>query len=105
MTVAAALLLYVAAVLTIAPKLLVHITADGEAPRLAIAAWATAVVAVLGCSVAAVALLLIEAAGHWDSPDALIVSCLERLRAILLGHAGCRHESWRPSRWLSPSEV
>lgn len=88
MTVAAALLLYVAAVLTIAPKLLVHITADGEAPRLAIAAWTTAVVTVLGCSVAAVALLLIEAAGHWDSPDALIVSCLERLRAILLGHAG-----------------
>ena len=34
------------------------------------------------------ALLLIEAAGHWDSPDALIVSCLERLRAILLGHGG-----------------
>ncbi len=49
MTVAAALLLYVAAVLAIAPKLLVHITADGGAPRLAIAAWITAVVTVLGC--------------------------------------------------------
>lgn len=88
MTVAAALLLYVAAVLAIGPKLLVHITADGGAPRLAIAAWITAVVTVLGCSVAAVALLLIEAAGHWDSPDALLVTCLERLRAILVGHAG-----------------
>ena len=56
-------------------KLLARITADGEAPRLAIAAWFTAVVTVLGCSIAAIALLLIEAAGHWDSPDALLVSC------------------------------
>jgi len=88
MTVAAALLLYVAAVLAGGPKLLLRITADGGAPRLAIATWLTAVVTVLGCSVGAVALLLIEAAGHWDSPDALLVSCLERLHAILVGHAG-----------------
>ena len=88
MTVAASLLLYVAAVLAAGPKLLVRITADGRAPRLAITAWLTAVVTVLGCSVAAMALLLCEAAGHWDSPDALIMSCLERLRAILVGHAG-----------------
>ncbi len=88
MTVAAALLLYVVAILSIGPKLLARITADGEAPRLAIAAWFTAVVTVLGCSIAAIALLLIEAAGHWDSPDALLVSCLERLNAILVGHAG-----------------
>lgn len=88
MTVAAALLLYVVAVLAMGPKLLVRITSDGGAPRLAIAAWLTAVVTVLGCSIAAVALLLIEAAGHWDSPDALLVSCLERLHAILVGQAG-----------------
>lgn len=88
MTVAASLLLYVVAVLAAGPKLLLRITADGGAPRLAITAWLTAVVTVLGCSVAAVALLLCEAAGHWDSPDALIASCLERLQAILLGHAG-----------------
>ena len=88
MTVTAALLLYVVAVLSIGPKLLARITADGGAPRLAISAWLTAVVTVLGCSIAAIALLLIEAAGHWDSPDALLVSCLERLHAILVGHAG-----------------
>ena len=88
MTVAAALLLYVVAVLVVAPKLLNRITADGGAPRLAIVAWLLAVVTVLGCSIAAVALLLIEAAGHWDSPDALLESCLERLQAILLGHSG-----------------
>ncbi len=70
MTVTAALLLYVVAVLSIGPKLLARITADGGAPRLAISAWLTAVVTVLGCSIAAIALLLIEAAGHWDSPDA-----------------------------------
>lgn len=88
MTVTAALLLYVVAVLSIGPKLLVRLTADGGAPRLAIAAWLTAVVTALGSSIAAIALLLIEAAGHWDSPDALLVSCLERLHAILVGHAG-----------------
>lgn len=99
MTVAAALMLYVAAILALGPKLLSHITADGGAPRLAIAAWTTAVVMVLGCSVAATALLLIEAAGHWDSPDSLLVSCLERLRAILLGHAGL------PARWVATVAV
>ncbi|BBZ07711.1 MULTISPECIES: M56 family metallopeptidase [Mycolicibacterium] len=88
MTVAAALLLYVVGVLAIGPKLLTHITADAGAPRLAIAAWTTAVLTVIACSIAAIAMLLIEAAGHWDSPDALLVSCLERLRAILVGHAG-----------------
>ncbi|BDX32353.1 hypothetical protein TUM20985_29000 [Mycobacterium antarcticum] len=88
MTVAAALLLYVVAVLAVGPRLLLRITADGGAPRLAITAWLTAIVTVLGCSVTAIALLLIEAAGHWDSPDALLVSCLERLQAILVGHAG-----------------
>lgn len=88
MTVAAALLLYVMVVMAAGPKLLLRITADGNAPRLAIAAWLTAVVTVLGCSVAAMALLLIEAAGHWDSPDSLLMSCLGRLQAILLGYSG-----------------
>lgn len=74
MTLAVALLLFVLAVLTIGSKLLVRITAQGRAPRLAIVAWLTAVATVLGCSLAAVALLLVEAAGHRDS--------------ILVGHAG-----------------
>ncbi|KUI37534.1 M56 family metallopeptidase [Mycobacterium sp. GA-2829] len=88
MTVAAALLLYVAAILSIGPTLLARLTADGGAPRLSIAAWLTAIVTVLGSATGAIALLLIEAAGHWDSPDALLASCLERLYAILAGHAG-----------------
>lgn len=99
MTVATALLLYVITVLSFGPKLLVRMTADGGAPRLAIAAWLTALVTVLGSSIAAVALLLIEIAGHWDSPDALITSCLERLHAILLGHAG-----W-PARIMATAAV
>ncbi|MCV7225955.1 M56 family metallopeptidase [Mycolicibacterium komossense] len=88
MTVAVALLLYVVVVLVAGSKLLLRITADGGAPRLAITAWLTAVVTVIGCSIAAVAMLLVEAAGHWGSPDALLLSCLERLQAIILGHAG-----------------
>ncbi|HPZ94585.1 MAG TPA: M48 family metalloprotease [Mycobacterium sp.] len=88
MTIAAVLLLYVAAVLMIGPTVLVRITAGGSAPRLAITAWLTAIVTVIGCSIAVVALVLVEAAGHWDNPDELLASCLERLRVIALGHAG-----------------
>ncbi|CDO08084.1 M56 family peptidase [Mycolicibacterium cosmeticum] len=88
MTVAAALLLYVLVVLAAGPQLLARLAAEGIAPRLAITAWLTAVVTVIGCSIVAMALVLIEAAGHWDSPDALLASCLERLQAILLGHFG-----------------
>ncbi len=88
MTVVAALLLYVVVVMVAGSRLLLRITADGGAPRLAVAAWLTAVLTVLGCSIAVVALLLIEAAGHWNTTDALLVSCLERLQAILTGHAG-----------------
>lgn len=88
MTVAAALALYVATVLVVGPRLLRRITADGFAPRLAITVWLAAVVTVLGSAVAAVAMTLIEAAGHWDSPDALLTSCIERLNAILVGHSG-----------------
>lgn len=89
MTVAVtALVSCVLAVLAVGPKLLLRIATDGGAPRLAITAWLTAVVTVLGCSIAAIALLLVEAAGHWDSPDELFMSCLAHLRAILVGHAG-----------------
>ncbi|MCB0947809.1 MAG: M56 family metallopeptidase [Mycobacterium sp.] len=91
MTDAVALLLYalyVVLVLVAGPEVLLRITADGRAPRMAIAAWLTAIVTVLGCSVAAISLLLVETAGHWVSPDALLASCLERLQAILLGQAG-----------------
>lgn len=90
MTVAAVLLVYILATLTIGPKILVGITTSGTAPRLAIGAWLTAVVTVVGCSISVVALLLVEAAGHWhwDGPDVLLLSCFEHLRAIVFGHAG-----------------
>jgi len=88
MTIAAALLLYVVVVLLGGSTLLHRLTADGAAPRMAIAAWLTAVVTVLGCAIVALALLLVEAAGHWHNSDELLMSCLERVGAILLGHAG-----------------
>lgn len=88
MTVAAALVLYVATVLVAGPRLLRRITAEGFAPRLAITAWLAAVVTVIGSAIAAVAMTLVEAAGHWDSPDVLLASCVERLHAILIGHSG-----------------
>ncbi|KDE96763.1 M56 family metallopeptidase (plasmid) [Mycolicibacterium crocinum] len=88
MTVAGALLLYVMIALSAGPRLLTSMTSNGHAPRLGIAAWLTAIITVLGCSVVATVLLLIEGAGHWVSPDALLASCFDRLQAILLGHSG-----------------
>jgi Zn-dependent protease with chaperone function len=88
MTVAAALLLYVAVVVTVGPRLLPRLCADGRAPRWGIAAWLTACVSVLGCAVATAAILLVETAGHWNDPDDVLMSCLERLQAMMLGHAG-----------------
>ena len=66
MTIAAALLLFFCSlvVLMAGPRCLPRITASGHAPRLGVAVWLTAVVTVLGCSVAAVTLLVVETAGH-----------------------------------------
>ena len=88
MTVAAALLLYVVTVMAAGPKLLPRIASGRTAPRLAVTAWITAVVTVVGCAVAASALLIVEAAGHWDDGDAILMSCLERLQVVLAGGAG-----------------
>ncbi len=88
MIVAAALLFYVVVVFVAGPALLHKLTADGTAPRLAIAAWLTAIVSVIGSFTAAMGLLIIEAAGHWGKPDELLASCIERLQALLLGHGG-----------------
>ena len=90
MTIAAAVLLLLCAVVVLmaGPRCLPRITASGDAPRLGVAVWLTAVVTVLGCSMAAVTLLVVETAGHWGGPDELLTSCMERLKAILLGRAG-----------------
>lgn len=99
MSVTAALLAYVLVVIVAGPRFLRRLAADGIAPRMAITAWLTAVVTVIGCSAAAVALLLIEAAGHWDNADTLLASCLERLQAILIGHSG------RPAQMVAAAAV
>lgn len=88
MTVVAALLFYVVAVLAAGPSALKRLTASGSAPHLAIAAWVTAIVSVIGSFTAAVGLLIVEAAGHWGEPDEFLASCVQRLQAILFGHAG-----------------
>lgn len=83
---AAALLLYAFVVLAAGAPLLRQLTADGAAPRLAIAAWLTATASVIGSVTAAMCLTVIEATGHWAHPDKLLATCLDRLLAILLGH-------------------
>ncbi|KIU14496.1 M56 family metallopeptidase [Mycolicibacterium llatzerense] len=88
MNAAAGLLLYAVVVLVAGPALLLQLTANGVAPRLAITAWLTAIASVLGSFTAAVCVMIVEAAGHWGRPDELLTSCLERLTAILLGHGG-----------------
>ena len=71
MTIAAAVLLLLCAVVVLmaGPRCLPRITASGDAPRLGVAVWLTAVVTVLGCSMAAVTLLVVETASHWGGPD------------------------------------
>lgn len=88
MNAAAELLLYAVVVLVAGPSLLLELTANGAAPRLAIVTWLTAIVGVIGSFTAAICLMIVEAAGHWGRPDELLTSCLQRLTAILLGHGG-----------------
>lgn len=88
MSVTVALLLYVVVVLSAGPAVLSRLSADGAAPRLGVIAWLTAIISVIGSSIAAIALLIVEAAGHWGDPDDVLTSCLARLWAMMLGQAG-----------------
>jgi len=86
-SIAASLALYSLAVMTLGPPFLRRLP-EGHAPRFAIAAWLTAVVSMLLCWAVVAALIAVEFAGHTAGPDSVLASCVDRLRATLLGAAG-----------------
>ena len=76
MGVAVCLLLYSFAVAVIEPGLLVRLTWSGTAPRLAIAAWLTAIVSVLVSWLVAAGFLVVAVARYWDQPGRIASACL-----------------------------
>lgn len=88
MTIAAFLLLYSLLVTVAGPPLLRRLTRGGQAPRLSVAAWLTAITTVLISWAAAVVAVTVQIVGHWDHRQNLVVSCVVQLRVIATGQAG-----------------
>lgn len=88
MSIAGSLVLYGLAVTAIGPAALVKLSDGGHAPRLAIAAWLTAIVSMLLCWPVAAALVVVELAEHTVGSDSLLVSCVDKLRDVLVGNTG-----------------
>lgn len=88
MSIAACLLLYSLVVLLVGPPVLRRLTHSGQAPRLGVAAWLTAIVSVLGSWIAALVVAVVEAVHRWDQPGLVLASCLAWLRDAVSGEAG-----------------
>jgi hypothetical protein len=87
-SIAACLLLYSLVVAVAGPPLLRRLTRSGHIPRLGVAVWLTAISSVLVSWLAAAALFIADAFGHWDQHDLLIASCVAMLSAVVEGDAG-----------------
>jgi Zn-dependent protease with chaperone function len=82
------LLLYSVAMLIAAPRLLRALTDSGNAPRLGVATWLSAIGTVLVSWVATAVLVIIGAVTHWTHPRTVAASCLARLQRTISGDAG-----------------
>lgn len=87
MNIAAVLLLYGLMVLMFGPSLLRRLTFGGDAPRLGVTVWLTAIVSVLTTWLTAAVLFVIDVTGHWYR-GTLVLSCLAKLRDVVSGEAG-----------------
>jgi Zn-dependent protease with chaperone function len=81
---AACLFLYSLAVLIAGPPLLRALTRYGHAPRFGVAAWLTAIATVVAIWFVVAADTFVEVASHWNYPRALAMSCLARLRGVIV---------------------
>lgn len=89
MSVAPCLLVYVAVVAVLGPRLLVRWAHDGLAPRLGVAAWISAIASVLASSLIAAVLVLVQLAQRWDRPwGAIAGSCVAAVSEAVSGKAG-----------------
>jgi uncharacterized membrane protein/Zn-dependent protease with chaperone function len=82
------LLLYSIAMLVAAPPLLRALTCSGNAPRLGVATWLSAIGTVVGSWLATAVLIIVEVISHWAHPRTIAASCLARLQRTISGDAG-----------------
>jgi uncharacterized membrane protein/Zn-dependent protease with chaperone function len=82
------LLLYSMAMLVAAPRLLRAMTCSGNAPRLGVVTWLSAIGTVVGSWVATSVMVIIEVLSHWTHPRTVAASCLARLQRTMSGDAG-----------------
>lgn len=88
MNIAAGLLIYSAAMVLLAPRLLSMLTRGGSAPRFGVAAWLTAIISVLAIWIAIPALVIGDVVSHTGQRKSLLASCVELLCDIAAGRAG-----------------
>lgn len=88
MIIAACLLAYSLLVVLAGPALLSWLTQGSQAPRLAVAAWVTAISSVLISTAAALVAVGAQVVAHWDHRQYLLASCVAQLRVIATGQAG-----------------
>ncbi len=82
------LLLYSVAMLVAAPPLLKALTCSGNAPRLGVLTWLSAIGTVVGSWLATTVMVIIEATSRWTHPRTVAASCLARLQHTISGDAG-----------------
>ncbi|MFZ0903099.1 MAG: SHOCT domain-containing protein [Mycobacterium sp.] len=82
------LLLYSMAMLVAAPPLLRAMTRSGNAPRLGVVTWLSAIGTVVGSWVATSVMVIVEGISHWTHPRTVAASCLARLQHTMSGDAG-----------------
>ncbi|KLI08126.1 peptidase M48 [Mycolicibacterium conceptionense] len=88
MNIAAGLLIYSAAMVLLAPRLLSMLTRGGSAPRFGVAAWLTAIISVLAIWIAIPALVIGDVVSHTGQRKSLLASCVELLCDVAAGRAG-----------------
>ncbi|MCH9701003.1 MAG: M56 family metallopeptidase [Actinomycetia bacterium] len=88
MIIAVCLLLYSLLILVAGPRLLSRLTQGGQAPRLGVAAWISAISSVLISTAAALVAVGAQIVAHWDHRQYLLASCVAQLRVIATGQAG-----------------
>jgi Zn-dependent protease with chaperone function/uncharacterized membrane protein len=82
------LLVYSTAMLVAAPPLLRALTCSGNAPRLGVVTWLSAIGTVIGSWLATAVMVVIEVITHWTHPRTVAATCLARLQHTISGDAG-----------------
>jgi Zn-dependent protease with chaperone function/uncharacterized membrane protein len=82
------LLLYSMAMLVAAPPLLRAMTCSGNAPRLGVVTWLSAIGTVVASWVATSVMVIVEVISRWTHPRTVAASCLASLQRTMSGDAG-----------------